>query len=113
MVIDLRKGVSERCRVPWVITGNQDGDEHPMTGRAMCPAVDVQISLPGGDPVEGFSWEMSPQDALAMAHHLIEMAAHAARPSQYRCPRCERTSHHPADSREGYCSHCHDCTRNG
>lgn len=114
MVIQLREGVSERCRAPWAVTGIQAGDEHPMTGREMRPAVDVQLGVPGDDPRPGFiSWEMSPQDALAMAGHLIEMAAHAARPPQYQCPRCERTSHHPADSREGYCGNCHDYTRDG
>jgi hypothetical protein len=26
------------------------------------------------------------------------------------CPRCNRTSHHPTDVREGYCGFCHDWT---
>jgi ribosomal protein L37E len=26
------------------------------------------------------------------------------------CPRCGRTSYHPDDIREGYCSNCHDWT---
>jgi len=27
--------------------------------------------------------------------------------SSYTCPRCRRTSHHPIDAREQYCSACH------
>lgn len=26
------------------------------------------------------------------------------------CPRCNRTSHHPEDVRNGYCGNCHDWT---
>lgn len=28
----------------------------------------------------------------------------------FTCPRCERTSWHPDDVREGYCGACHDWT---
>lgn len=28
----------------------------------------------------------------------------------FTCPRCSRTSHHPADERFGYCGNCHDFT---
>jgi hypothetical protein len=31
-------------------------------------------------------------------------------PPPFTCPRCGRTSHHPDDSREGYCGACHDFT---
>lgn len=31
------------------------------------------------------------------------------RPS-FTCPRCGRTSYHPADAAEGYCGACHDWT---
>lgn len=28
----------------------------------------------------------------------------------YTCPRCGRTSYHPADAAQGYCGHCRDWT---
>lgn len=31
----------------------------------------------------------------------------------YTCPRCERTSHHPEDARQGYCGACGDWTGQG
>lgn len=31
-------------------------------------------------------------------------------PLPFMCPRCRRSSHHPADKRHGYCAHCHAYT---
>jgi ribosomal protein L37E len=33
----------------------------------------------------------------------------AAAPS-FTCPRCDRTSYHPDDRKNGYCGACHDYT---
>lgn len=29
----------------------------------------------------------------------------------FTCPRCQRTSYHPEDIRQGYCGNCHDWTQ--
>ena len=32
------------------------------------------------------------------------------RVDRFTCPRCQHTSHHPQDAREGYCGVCHEWT---
>jgi hypothetical protein len=29
----------------------------------------------------------------------------------FKCPKCNKTSHHPDDERHGYCGNCHDFTK--
>ena len=31
-------------------------------------------------------------------------------PSSITCPKCQMTSHHPGDIKNGYCGNCHDWT---
>lgn len=34
----------------------------------------------------------------------------SAAANAFTCPKCERTSYHPEDKRNGYCGHCHQFT---
>lgn len=48
------------------------------------------------------------QRAMERQQHVELM--YAADQWTITCPRCHRTSHHPTDVAEGYCSNCHDWT---
>ncbi|MEH0564668.1 hypothetical protein QBA57_39750 [Streptomyces scabiei] len=57
-----------------------------------------------------------PQPAPAAEPDAVEAAVpgppgeHTPSSPPFTCPRCNRTSHHPTDSRYGYCSACNDYT---
>jgi hypothetical protein len=40
-----------------------------------------------------------------------QQAEEESPPKSFTCPRCGMTSHNPTDVAEGYCSNCHDWTR--
>lgn len=64
----------------------------------------------------GSDWwlTMSPDEARQLGVMLIataeEIDGAAGTPLRFTCPRCGRTSYHPADVEAGYCGACHAWT---
>lgn len=49
-------------------------------------------------------------DGWLERHPIPTLEVHRDTVTSITCPRCNRTSHHPDDIAQGYCSHCHDWT---
>jgi hypothetical protein len=56
-------------------------------------------------------WLDQARAAQAEVNRIIDESVPDPDDDSFTCPRCQMTSYHAKDVREGYCGNCHDWTR--